>query len=229
MAAGLNRPMPPVIALVGRPDCGKTTLLEKLIPELVRRGLKVGTIKHHVHAFEMDREGKDTWRHKRAGAHVVALSSPTGLGVIRDNDHDPLVAELIDRYFYDVDLVLAEGYKHSDLPKIEVFRRSVHAAPLPDRDASWLAIVSDLRPEGDLPWFGLDETVTLADFLVARLPQPSTPPRAILLVDGQPVALNNFVEHFLARTVAGMTSSLKGCEGAREITITIRPDQHETR
>lgn len=219
--------MPPVIAFVGRPDCGKTTLLEKLLPELNRRGLKVGTIKHHVHAFEMDREGKDTWRHKRAGARVVALSSPTGLGVVRDTDHDPAVLELLDRYFYDVDLVLAEGYKHTDLPKIEVFRGSVHAAPLPDRDETWLAMVSDRRPVGDLPWFGLDDIIPLADFLVARLSKPNTPPRATLLVDGKPVALNNFVGQFLARTVTGMTSTLKGCEQAREITITIRPDHVE--
>lgn len=224
MSLGRPTTMPPVIAFVGKPDCGKTTLLEKLIPELVRRGLKVGTIKHHVHAFEMDREGKDTWRHKRAGAHVVALSSPTGLGVIRDNDHDQAVPELLDRYFYDVDLVLAEGYKHTDLPKIEVFRSAVYDAPLPDRDQTWLALVSDLRPDGDLPWFGLDEIVPLADFMVERLLKIATRPRTTLLVDGRPVALNNFVEQFLARTIDGMTSSLKGCDRAGEITITIRPD-----
>lgn len=215
--------MPPVIAFVGKPDCGKTTLLEKLLPELTRRGLKVGVIKHHVHQFEMDREGKDTWRHKRAGAKVVALSSPTGLGVIRDTDHDPAVSELLARYFYDIDLVLAEGYKHTDLPKIEVFRGSVHPAPLPDRDQTWLAMVSDTRPEGNLPCFGLDEIVPLADFLVARLPKPPATPRATLLVEGRAVELNRFVEQFLARTVIGMTSSLKGCAQAREITITIRP------
>jgi molybdopterin-guanine dinucleotide biosynthesis protein B len=216
--------MPPVIAFVGKPDCGKTTLLEKLIPELNRRGLQVGTIKHHVHAFEMDREGKDTWRHKRAGARVVALSSPTGLGVIRDHDHDPAVPELLDRYFPDVDLVLVEGYKHSDLPKVEVFRASVHDTPLAGRDQSWLALVSDVRPAGDLPWFGLDEIAALADFLVARFPKPNGPPRATLLVDGMPIALNNFVGQFLAKAVLGMTSSLKGCQHPREITITIHPD-----
>ena len=68
--------MPPVVSFVGKPDSGKTTLLEKLIPELNRRGYRVGTIKHHVHQFEMDKPGKDTFRHKQAGARVVALSSP---------------------------------------------------------------------------------------------------------------------------------------------------------
>jgi len=222
--------MPPVIAFVGKPDCGKTTLLERLIPELKRRGLKVGTIKHHVHEFEMDQEGKDTWRHKRAGAKVVALASPTGLGVIRNTDHDPAVAEVIARYFSDVDLVLAEGYKHSDLPKIEVFRSAIHAAPLAGRDQSWLAQVSDVCPAGELlPWFGLDEIAALADFLVEHFINQSAPPRATLLVDGQPIALNNFVEQFLARSITGMTSSLKGCEKAKEITITIRLNDHADR
>jgi len=223
--------MPPVIAFVGKPDCGKTTLLEKLIPELNRRGFKVGAIKHHLHQFEMDQEGKDTWRHKQAGAKVVALSSPAGLGVIRDCDHDSTVAELVARYFYEVDLVLAEGYKHSDLPKIEVCRSAVHAAPLDGRDLTWLALVSDLRPAGDLPWFGLEEIVPLADFLVSRFLKASDLPRATLLVDGQAIPLNNFVEQFLARSVTGMTSSLKGCEAAREITITISipPADHAPR
>ena len=97
-----------IIALVGKPDSGKTTLLEKLLPELNRRGYRIGTVKHHVHKFEMDKEGKDTWRHKQAGASTVALSSPTGLGIIRDVDHDQAIEELLDRYYYDVDLVIAE-------------------------------------------------------------------------------------------------------------------------
>lgn len=219
--------MPPVIAFVGKPNCGKTTLLEKLIPELRRRGLRIGTIKHHVHQFEMDREGKDTWRHKRAGAQVVALASPTGLGVISDCQHDPTVPDLVARYFPEVDLVLAEGYKGSDLPKIEVCRRAAHSTPRAGRDHTWLAQVGDLPPDSDLPCFGLEAISPLADFLVARLLPPATLPQASLLVDGQAVALNRFVEQFLARTIAGMTSSLKGCDQAREITITVRPAGHD--
>jgi len=216
--------MPPVIAFIGRPDCGKTTLLEKLIPELNRRGLEVGTIKHHVHEFTFDREGKDTWRHKEAGARVVVLSSPTGLGLLRDNDHDPAVAELVDRYFYDVDLVLAEGYKHSALPKIEIYRTSAHSTPLPGRDRTWQALVGDRPTNDELPWFDLNDTAGLADFIVDRFLVRPEPVRATLLVDGQPIALNDFVEQLLARTLTGMTSALKGCEGGREITLTIHPD-----
>ncbi len=221
--------MPPVIAFVGRPDCGKTTLLEKLIPELRHRGLRIGTIKHHVHEFEMDREGKDTWRHKHAGAQVVALSSPTGLGLIRDNDRDPAVGELLDRYFFDVDLVLAEGYKHTTLPKIEVYRAAAHPEPLRGRDDTWLALVSDRPENGPLPWFALDDVAGLADFLVASCLSRRSAPRASLLADGRPVPLNGFVEQFLARAVTGMTSALKGCQGVRELTLTIRTGDDASR
>lgn len=158
--------MPPVVALVGRPNHGKTTLLEELIPELKQRGCRVGTIKHHVHEFEMDKPGKDTWRHKKAGAEIVALASPTGLGIIRDVDEDPDVAELVDRYFNEVDLVIAEGYKRTNLAKIEVYRRETGDPPLENRDASWIALITDSPAADDLPCFALDDIPAVADFLI---------------------------------------------------------------
>lgn len=220
--------MPPsIIALVGKPDSGKTTLIEKLIPELNLRGYRIGTVKHHVHGFEMDREGKDTWRHKKAGAKVVALSSPTGLGVIRDADHDHAIEELLGRYYYDVDLVIAEGYKSTSLPKIEIFRSSVHQSPLEHRDKSWLAMISDIDPGVDLPLLALTDIPGIADFLVDNFIDRPAAAGVDLLVDGKPVPLNSFVESFIRKAVQGMTASLKGCEGGREITITIRPDQSD--
>ncbi|MBU0674266.1 MAG: molybdopterin-guanine dinucleotide biosynthesis protein B [Proteobacteria bacterium] len=219
---------PPIIALIGRPDSGKTTLLEKLIPELSGRGLRIGTVKHHVHGFEMDREGKDTWRHKRAGARVVALSSPSGLGVIRDVDHDHGIGELIDRYYHDVDLVIAEGYKRTALPKIEIFRSTAHQEPLSHRDNTWVAMVSDRVGEWDLPTFKLNDITGLADFIITRFMARTSRPKATLLADGTPVPLNDFVETFLRQAVQGMVTSLKGCREAREITITIRNDPNRS-
>lgn len=217
--------MPPVISLIGKPDCGKTTLLEKLIPELKSRGYRVGTIKHHVHEFTMDHEGKDTWRHKKAGAGVVALSSPTGLGVIRDTDHDSQVAELTARYFYDVDLVITEGYKHLNLPKIEVFRSAIHQTPLANRDQTWIAMVSDIKIDAALPHFLPADVIGVADFLIDHFILAQLKPEATLLVDGQVIPLNSFVETFIRQSVLGMISSLKGCRDPKEITITIRNDQ----
>ncbi|MEN8134906.1 MAG: molybdopterin-guanine dinucleotide biosynthesis protein B [Thermodesulfobacteriota bacterium] len=216
--------MPPqIIALVGKPDSGKTTLLEKLIPELNRRGYRIGTVKHHVHQFEMDRKGKDTWRHKQAGARTVALSSPTGLGIIRDVDHDHAIEELLDRYYYDVDLVIAEGYKSTALPKIELFRSGAHQEPLPNRDETWVAMISDTTPETDLPCLNLTDVAGIAEFLIENFITRTAAAAATLLVDGKPIPLNSFVESFIGKAVQGMTTSLKGCADAREITITIRP------
>jgi len=215
---------PPIVSLIGKPDSGKTTLLEKLIPELNRQGYRVGTIKHHVHRFEMDKPGKDTWRHKQAGARVVALASPTGLGIIRDTDGDPDVRRLAAHAFTDVDLVITEGYKRLDLPKIEVYRTALHAEPLAGRDATWTAMVSDAPPTGDLPWFGLDDVAGLARFLINTFIKPAERPLATLMVDGQHIPLNSFVETFLRQSVVGMIGALKGCRAPREITVTIRND-----
>ncbi len=235
---------PPVVALVGRPDCGKTTLLEKLLPELKRRGYRVGTIKHHVHEFSMDTPGKDTWRHKQAGAETVVLASPTGLGLVRDCDRDLGVDELVARYFGEMDLVITEGYKRTRLPKIEVYRRQIHPEPLP-RDRSWIALVGDPPaavesepgPDGpgeqlpELPCFAADQVTAIADFLVERFLGPATgsgkPRRSkiTLEVNGNPVPLNRFAASFLRRAISGMITSLRGCEEPRTIAIRIgKPD-----
>ena len=217
--------MVPVVSFVGKPDSGKTTLLEKLIPELIRRGYRVGTIKHHVHQFEMDKPGKDTFRHKQAGARVVALSSPTGLGVISDTDGDSDVQFLADRYFGEVDLVIAEGYKRLDFPKIEVHRSTLHSEPLANRDDSWVAMVSDAAATDDLPHFDLDDCEGLATFLIESFIAPaSAGGRISLMVNGARIPLNSFVESFLRRAIIGMTSSLKGCRDPKEISLTIHND-----
>ena len=161
--------MPSVLGLIGRPDCGKTTLIEKLIPALAEQGLRVGTIKHHHGDIQMDTPGKDTWRHKQAGARVVLLSSPVGIGLVRDTDGDTSVEELISQYFGDVDLVIAEGYKGALFPKIEVFRSAVHDEPLPGSGTSVIAMVSDIRVRQDLPWFKHDEVGSLAEFILEKI------------------------------------------------------------
>ncbi len=165
----MNQPPPPIVSVIGKANSGKTTLLEKLIPALIAQGVRVGTIKHHVHQFDMDRPGKDTWRHKQAGARVVALSSPTGLGIIRDREDELPLPELARRYFEDVALVLTEGYKGGPAPKVEVFRASVHQEPLAERDDTWLALVSDQELDFGLPRFGLEEAERLAHFLIRVL------------------------------------------------------------
>ena len=161
--------MPPVLGLIGRPDCGKTTLIEKLIPAFAAQGLRVGTIKHHHGDIRMDMEGKDTWRHKQAGARVVLLSSPAGIGLFRDTAEDTPVEDLVSMYFQDVDLVIAEGYKDAAFPKIEVFRSALYDEPLANPGGSVIAMVSDIRIREDLPWFRSDEVKPLAEFILEKI------------------------------------------------------------
>jgi molybdopterin-guanine dinucleotide biosynthesis protein B len=157
--------MPPVVAIIGKKNCGKTTLIEKLIPELIHLGYRVGTIKHHHGDISFDQPGKDTWRHKQAGARTVVLSSPSGLGLIRDTIQEKPVLELVDLYFSDMDIVLTEGYKNEPIPKIEIFRSAVHSEPLPDPGGNLIATMSDVDTGRDIPHFGLDDSRKLAQFI----------------------------------------------------------------
>lgn len=155
----------PSAAIVGFSNSGKTTLLEKLIHEMVLRGIRVGTIKHDVHGFDMDRPGKDTWRHKQAGASTTIISSPRQIGMVMDvnHDHDPL--ELIS-LMPDMDLVLFEGYKSADIPKIEVFRMEVSEKIFCKGDPNLIAVVSDRTHDIAVPCFGHDDIGAIADFLI---------------------------------------------------------------
>jgi molybdopterin-guanine dinucleotide biosynthesis protein B len=161
--------MPPVLVLIGKPNCGKTTLIEKLIPALADKGLRVGTIKHHHGDIQMDTPGKDTWRHKQAGAQVVLLSSPVGIGLIQDTNEDAPVEDLVSRYFQEVDLVIAEGYKWSTLPKIEVFRSTVYDEPMQEPGETLIAMVSDVEIRQGLPWFGYDDIGSLVEFIIVKI------------------------------------------------------------
>ena len=161
--------MPPVLALIGKPNCGKTSLIEKLIPALASRGVRVGTIKHHHGDIQMDTPGKDTWRHKQAGAQVVLLSSPVGIGLIQDTAGDTPVEDLVSRYFQNVDLVIAEGYKWSTLPKIEVFRSAIYDEPMQEPGESLVAMVSDVRVRQGLPWFRYEDIGLLVEFILEKI------------------------------------------------------------
>lgn len=159
----------PIIAIVGKSGSGKTTLIEKLLPELKQRGYRVGTIKHHIHAFEIDQEGKDSWRHAQAGAESVALVSPHKLAFVRHLTSEMTPEEIRDTFFQDVDVILAEGYKNYPQPKIEIFRSAVSDTPICTDDEQLLAIVSNCPLHLRVPCFGLEAIGPLADFLEERV------------------------------------------------------------
>jgi molybdopterin-guanine dinucleotide biosynthesis protein B len=161
-----NPNKPPIISLVGSSGSGKTTLMEKLIPELIRKGFRVGSIKHDVHGFEMDKPGKDSWRHKQAGAAVSIISSPSQIGMVMDVDHDHHPDEL-SSLLSGVDIILTEGYKKKGRVKVEVFRPDGPGQELLCiNDEHLIALVSDIPIDIGVPRFSLNDIDGLANFLI---------------------------------------------------------------
>lgn len=163
-----RHPMP-VLSFVGRSGSGKTTFLEKLIPLLVARGYRVGALKHAHHMVEIDKPGKDSYRLREAGAVEVVANAPNLLALIRKQKTDLPLEEALG-YFRTVDIVLVEGCKGEDLPRIEIFRKEAgHEAPLFFSGTPPLALVTDVSfPEVICPTFALDDHESVADWLGAN-------------------------------------------------------------
>ncbi|WP_258359634.1 molybdopterin-guanine dinucleotide biosynthesis protein B [Moorella sulfitireducens (nom. illeg.)] len=161
----------PIISVVGKSDVGKTTLLTKLLPEIKRRGYRVATIKHDTHGFDIDRPGKDTWRHAEAGADVVVISSPTKIAIIEKVEAE-LSLDAIAERIENVDLIITEGYKRGDKPKIEVHRAAVSSELLCTPE-ELLAVATDEPLPVDVPCYDLDDAAGLVDLIEARFLAPA--------------------------------------------------------
>ena len=161
---------PPIVAVVGKSNAGKTTYLEKLIKELKNRNIKVGTIKHDVHGFDIDTPGKDTWRHAQAGADAVIISSPSKVAVIKQVEHE-MSLDQVAEYISDMDIILTEGYKRSAKPKIEINRvaNSTELLCTPDE---LIALVSDAEWNLGVPVFDLDDAAGVACLLQKKYNLP---------------------------------------------------------
>ena len=157
--------MIPVVSFVGKSGSGKTTLIEKVIPELTRKGWRVATIKHSRHGFDIDREGKDSWRHRKAGARMTVMSSPSQIAIIEKSERDLGIGELKDRYIHDVDIILSEGFKGNPYPKIEVFRASLDRDMLCSEKDNLIAVASDEDMDIDVPCFDIDNAEGIAQFI----------------------------------------------------------------
>lgn len=160
------------VAFVAPSGTGKTTLLEKLIAELKRRGRRVGALKHDAHRFDIDHPGKDSYRLAAAGADATLITSPGKLALVRRHAASPPVEEIVATYFGDVDIVLAEGFRRTSLPRIEVHRKE-RGGRFPReaaaRDPFLLAVASDEPLDLDVPVFSLDDAAGIADFLEATV------------------------------------------------------------
>ncbi len=157
--------MIPVVSVVGKSNSGKTTLIEKMIEKLVERGYRVATIKHNLHGFDIDHEGKDSWRHKKAGARLTLLASPGRVAVIEDTGADLGIGELRDRYINNVDIILTEGFKGNPYPKIEVFRSAMKRELLSSKDDNLIAVASDVPVETEANLFDINDVEGIVDFI----------------------------------------------------------------
>ncbi|MBT8389653.1 MAG: molybdopterin-guanine dinucleotide biosynthesis protein B [Altererythrobacter sp.] len=160
-----------VWGVVGWKNAGKTGLMERLVAEFVRRGISVSTIKHAHHAFDVDQPGKDSHRHRVAGASEVLLSSSGRWALMAElrGSEEPGLEALLAK-LTPVDLVLVEGFKSSSHPKVEAHRRETGASLLAPDMPSVRAIASDCGAQhGELKAFELNDTVAIADFIAAEL------------------------------------------------------------
>jgi len=156
----------PVLSIVGRSNSGKTTLLEKLIAALTHQGLRIATIKHSHHQPDMDTPGKDSWRHKQAGAAATLLVGPERMLMVKDIDGVLNPHILAERYFSDFDLLLVEGYAGMDGAKIEVVRSARSNQLRNSVEQGLIAVVTDVMSlDSGLPQFELDDVVGLSEFI----------------------------------------------------------------
>ena len=159
-----------VIGIAGWSGAGKTTLLAKLIPRLVARGVRVSTVKHANHGFDVDQPGKDSHIHRLAGASEVLVSSATRWALVHElrGTDEPSLPQLLDK-LAPADLVIVEGFKHGSHPKLEVYRAAVGKPLLHPDDDCIVAVATDAPlPQAQVPVVMLDDVETIANVLQAE-------------------------------------------------------------
>jgi molybdopterin-guanine dinucleotide biosynthesis protein B len=213
----------PILSVVGRSNSGKTTLLEKLIRELTRRGRRIGTIKHHFHGrVEVDVPGKDSWRHKQAGARIVALSAPDTLFVLGDVAGEWTLDAIAHLALFEVDLILTEGFKSGRMPKVEVNRAAQELPLLCGSGDNLVAVVTDRDLRLPIPCFGLDAVGPLADFIEQEYLKGLGPSRVDVLVDGHRMALDDRAQEILTRVVRSLVGGCHDLHAGPGIELRVR-------
>ncbi len=220
--------MPLVIAITGKSDAGKTSLIKGLIPEMKKRGYKVAAVKNCPHGFDLDVEGKDSWHFTKAGAEGILLQSPLELGLIRTKGNTVgSLNEVVKYYLADFDLVLAEGFaQDTSTRRIEVLRKGM-SPELESPQERLVAIVTDFAFPIDKPTFNPTELSELADFIEKVMKEDKeSKPYVELSINGKPVCLNEFAQSMIKGTITGLVASLKREDKElREIEIRIRPSE----
>ena len=159
-----------IFGFAGWSGSGKTTLIEQLIPRFVKQGLRVSLIKHAHHTFDVDKEGKDSYRHRQAGATEILVTSSRRWVLMHElrGAHEPAFDEQI-RHLAPCDLLLVEGFKHAPIPKLEVWRAQTGEGLLHPNDPHIVAVASDAKVETKLPLLDLNDVDGIAEFILKKL------------------------------------------------------------
>ena len=160
-----------LLGIVGFKNAGKTTLTERLVSELTARGYRISTVKHAHHAFDIDQEGRDSWRHRQAGASEVAIVSSNRWAMVHElrGAPEPALQDIVGK-LAPCDLVLTEGYKWEKHPKIEVRNIALAHPELAGKDSTVIAVAANGAIENSpVPVFDRENVKSIADFIVARM------------------------------------------------------------
>jgi molybdopterin-guanine dinucleotide biosynthesis adapter protein len=214
--------MPPVVSIVGRSKSGKTTLIEKLIIELKARGYRVATVKHTPGNMAAPESDKDSDRHLKAGSETALVTGPDRLIMVKPLKQEFTLNQIAQIIGEDYDLILTEGFKHDDAPKIEVHRQA-NALPLPDVKKIF-AYATDEPLDNKARQFGLDDIKGIADLIEEGFIKPNQE-RFSLLVNETPIGLNAFTREFVINVLLGMANSLKGVGKIRTMKIFLKKEK----
>jgi molybdopterin-guanine dinucleotide biosynthesis protein B len=159
-----------IFGFAGWSGSGKTTLVEKLIPRFVQRGLRVSLIKHAHHNFDVDTPGKDSYRHRRAGASEILVTSSRRWVLMHElrGAQEPSFDEQV-KHLSPCDLLLVEGFKFAPIPKLEVWRKETGEALLHPNDPHVVALATDARVQAKLPVLDLNDDAAIARFILKHL------------------------------------------------------------
>ena len=213
--------MPPIVSVIGNSKSGKTTLIEKLVQELKSRGYRVATIKHTPQGVDFDEMGKDSWRHIEAGSEATAVSSPDKVVLIKPVDQDASPDEVAYLLGEDYDIILAEGFKQGNAPKIEVHRND--AGPLLKDVKKLIGIVTDETLETKAKQFSFDDINTLVDLLEKGFIKPQAE-RVSLHINNIPIILTTFPKQIITNVLLAMASCLKGVGEIKSLQIFLKKE-----
>ena len=214
--------MVPLIAIVGKSGSGKTVIMEKLIAEFKARGYRVGAIKHAHQTVELDEPGKDSWRYSQAGSDAAVVSSPSRITVFKNLDHEPSLEETALLLGDGYDLILAEGFKQSRAPKIEVCATG-RIAEMVCGEAELAAVICDNALPLKIPRFGREQVKEIAAFIEKEM-LAKMPADMAITVNGKPVFLKRFVKDIIASSILAMLGTLKSVGIIRSAQVSIRTD-----